>query len=171
MKHPAAALLILLSGPVMAETTLILPAGAELHLDVSTLTKLEEESSADRYRYVATSLWGDQRFNLSVHVEPIDCKYGKSLKQVSRCFVERLDSLPGVIKEADDMDCRRNRCDILYVTNVKLDQGMVRQLHFNGLFVYRGGWVDVHLTALNPTADDSNVFAKFATKLKLVGPN
>ena len=165
----AAALLLMISGHAAAETTtLLLPGKAELSFDVSKMTKLKETASGVRYQYLASSLGGDERVNLSVYVEPIECALGKSLKQVSRCFIERLDSVPGVVKESGTPNCTRRRCDIFYVTTVKAGEQVVRQLHLNSLFVYRGGWVDVHLSALRPGSDDSRTFAKFAASLRFV---
>ena len=96
-----------------------------------------------RYQYVASSVGqSDQRFSLSVHVEPIDCRFGKSLKQVARCFIERLDSIQGVIKEADSPSCDRERCDVFYVLSAKTGDRTVRQLNLNSLFVMAaGGWM------------------------------
>lgn len=170
MKLLTLVILLMVSLSAVAGTTkLALPENATLVFDAPTMTKAKEANDGSHYQYVATSLGGaDERFNLSVNVEPIDCQYGMSLRDVARCFVDRLDSIPGIKKEADSPSCTRKRCDIFYVTTEKSSDKQVRQLHFNSLFIYRGAWVDVHLSAVDPSSEDSSVFARFAASLKFV---
>jgi hypothetical protein len=160
--------LLLISGGAAGEmATLRLPENATITFDAPKMSKLREMAEHGRYQYVASSVGqADQRFTLSVHVEPIDCRFGKSLEQVARCFNERLDSIPGVIKEADSPSCDRKRCDVFYVLSTKTGDRTVRQLNLNSLFVYGGAWVDVHLSVLNPVAEDAQRLARFAASLK-----
>lgn len=157
------------AGVACAEvTTLHLPEKASLTFESPKMSKLKEMTQDGRYQYAASSAGeSDPRFNLSIYVEAIDCRYGKSVSQVARCFVEGLDSIPGVIKEADSPSCERQRCDVFYVLSRKVGERTIRQLHLNSLFVYGGRWVDVHLTVLNPVAEDAQRLAKFAATLQL----
>jgi len=147
----------------------MLPEKATLFFQAPKMTKLKEASVGGRYQYTATSLGEpDERFNLSVYVEPIDCQYGKSLHDVTRCFVDRLNSIPGLKKGSDSPSCSKRRCDIFYVTTATLGDKIVRQLHVTSLFTYRGAWVDVHLSAVNPKSEDSDTFASFAASLEFM---
>ena len=168
MKTLAIAVLLLVSRHAVGETTtLSLPEGAALAFEGPKMVTLKEVNEDGRYQYVAASLGGtDTRFNLSVHVEPIDCQHGKSLKDVTRCFTDRMDQIPGVIKDSSSPHCDRRRCEIFYGMKMKVGEKTVLQLHANTLFTYRGAWVDVHFSALNPDAKDSKVLAHFASTLK-----
>ncbi len=168
MKLPIVFGLVFLSGNAFSEvTSLNLPERARITFDSPKMSKLKESNENGRYRYVASSVGEpDQRFNLSIYVEPVDCKYGKSLEQVARCFMERLDSLPGVTKEADAPSCERTRCDFMYVLSQRGGDRMIRQLNLNSLFVYGGKWIDVHMSVLNPVAEDAQILARFAASLK-----
>src|SRR4051812_38145028 len=122
MKLPIFLGLVLLSGSAFSEvTSLDLPEKARITFDAPKMSKLKESNENGRYQYVASSVGEpDQRFNLSVYVEPVDwCRFGKSLEQVARCFIETLDSYPGIIKEADTPNCERKRCDVFYVLSSK----------------------------------------------------
>jgi hypothetical protein len=150
-------------------TTLALPGNTTLIFDAPEMTKVKEASDGSHYQYVATSLGGaDERFNLSVNVEPIDCQYGKSLRDVARCFTDRLASIPGLVKEEDSPSCSRKRCDIYYVTTEKSGEKQIRQLHINSLFIYLDTWVDVHFSVVDPNSEDSKVMARFEAALKFM---
>lgn len=169
MKLPIVFGLVLLSGSAFSEvTSLDLPEKARITFDAPKMSKQKESHENGRYQYVASSVGeADQRFNLSVYVEPVDwCRFGKSLEQVARCFVEQLDSYPGIIKEADTPSCEKKRCDVFYILSSKAGDRIVRQLNLNSLFVYGGKWVDVHLSVLNPVPEDAQRLAKFAASLK-----
>jgi hypothetical protein len=168
MKLPIILGMALLSGNALSEvTTLRLPESALITFDAPKMSRLKESNENGQYRFVASSVGQpDQRFNLSIHVEPADCRYGKALEEVARCFMERLDSMPGIVKETDRPSCERNRCDVLYVLSHKAGDRIIRQLNLNSMFVYGGKWVDVHLSVVNPVAEDAQRLARFATSLK-----
>jgi hypothetical protein len=170
MKLLALVILLLVSLSAAAgTTTLVLPGNTTLIFDAPEMTKVKEASDGSHYQYVATSLGGaDERFNLSVYVEPIDCQYGKSLRDVARCFTDRLASTPGIATEEDSPSCSRKRCDIFYVTTDKSGEKQVRQLHVNSLFIYLDTWVDVHFSVVDPNSEDSKVMARFAATLKFM---
>jgi hypothetical protein len=169
MRILIAAVLLIVSRQASAETTTLeLPDQATLSFDAPKMSKLKEVSDGGRYEYQASSRGeADERFNLSVYVQPIDCPQGKSLKEVARCFFDGLKTIPGVVLESDSPSCSRRRCDILYITTVKLGDKTINQLHHNALYVYRGAWVDAHLSAVNPHREDAEIFARFEASLKL----
>lgn len=169
MKLLTLVILLTVSLSAAADTAqLALPENASLVFDAPKMTKLSEASDGSHYKYLATSLGEDGGFNLSVYVEPIDCHYGKSLRDVARCFVDRLNAIPAIKIEEDSPDCSRKRCDIIYVTTEKLGGRQVRQLHINSLFIYRGAWVDVHVSVVNPNDENSKTLARFVASLKLM---
>jgi len=158
---------MLLAGSATAEPlTLQLPGNSSLSVDAPPMTRLKETSEGDRYQYVASSIdHADKRFNLSVFVDPITCYFGTSLKEVTRCFLEKSDLIPGMVKESRSTHCDEQRCEVVYVTGVKLNDRMVVQMHTNTILVYGNRWIDIHLSVVSPTDDDKRIFARLADSL------
>ncbi len=169
MKRMIAILLMLVSvGAVAEPVTLLLPQKVTLSFDAPPMTKLREVSQENLFQYLASSAGSDdERFSLSIYVEPIDCQHGSKIKQIAECFLERSDQIPGINKESRSTRCDRSRCEIMYVTVVKAGETLIRQLHTNTLFTYGGEWVDVHFSVLNPAQTDGKMLARFAGSLKL----
>jgi hypothetical protein len=151
-------------------TTLTLPEGASLSFDAPEIAKLKEVSESGRYQYLASSADGaEQLFSLSVYVDPIDCHFGESTREVTRCFLEKSDLIPGIIKDSRSTRCDEDRrCEVIYFTAIKVGESIVSQLHANTIFTYRGGWVDVHISVINPTGDYAKLMARFAGSLNFV---
>jgi hypothetical protein len=123
---------------------------------------------AASYQYVASSVGhADERFNLSVYVEPISCHFGTSLKEVTRCFLEKSDLIPGIVKETRGTSCDERRCEVVYVTALKVKDSLVVQMHTNTVLVYGNRWVDVHFSVLSPTPEDKRVIRALADSLSL----
>jgi len=169
MKIQAALLLILTSFTGVGEaTTLSLPDNATLTFDAPPMNKVVETTEGATYKYLATSAGSaDDRFNLSVYVEPINCDFGKSTKKVTECFLKRTEKIPGIHLESRSNSCGRGRCEVMYATTANVGNRQVRQLHVHAIFTYRGKWVDLHISVLNPTQGDSNLLVHFADSLAL----
>lgn len=163
---------MVVSHNVLSETTtlLTLPESASVSFDAPQIVKLKEVSDGGRYQYLASSVDGaEQGFNLSVYVDPIDCHFGESTREVTRCFLEKSDSIPGIVKESRSTRCDEDRrCEVIYFTTVKAGESIVRQLHANTIFTYRGRWVDIHISVINPTGDYAKLMARFAGSLNFV---
>ena len=160
-------LLALAADAAFAEAvTLQLPAQRSLAFDAPPMTKLQEVSAAERYQYLASSVGQDDaRFNLSVHVEPIDCRFGRSLQEVSRCFLEKSDLISGIVKKSRNTRCDARRCEVTYTTTAQTSEREVTQLNTHALLVDRDSWVDVHLSVISPTDADKLIFARFMDSL------
>jgi hypothetical protein len=155
---------VLVADAASAEAmTLQLPGKASVTFDAPQVTKLKEITEGNRYQYLASSIeQEDKRFNLSVYVEPIDCHFGQSVMEVTRCFLEKSDLIPGMVKEVRKTTCDDRRCEVIYVTAVEVDGHRVVHIHQNSIFVYQNLWVDVHLSASPPRVEDNRIFARLA---------
>lgn len=139
-------------------TSLLLPAGLMLTFEAPPMKKISEEKKGGSYRYVASSAGSaDERFNLSVMVEPIDCKFGASVKDVTRCFLEKSDSLPGLVKQSRTTTCGTTGCSVGYAT--------ADQMHVHVIFVHGKDWADVHLSVTKPTTADTEAVQRFQGSL------
>jgi len=152
------ALLMVVTAAMAEPTTLTLPAGLILIFEAPPMTKLSEETEGGHYRYVASSVGSaDERFNLSVSVEPISCHFGASMKDVTRCFLEKSDSIPGIVKQSRETGCDNTGCSVGYATP--------GQTHIHFIFVHGRDWADVHLSVTKPTTADNEVIQRFQGSL------
>jgi hypothetical protein len=159
--------MLLASVTAGAETTILtLADGGHISFDAPSMTKVKEVRDAQRYEYLATSQGKeDERFNLSVYVEHTDCHFGSSTKEITRCFLEKSDSIPGLVPESRNTACLEKYCNVVYGVAGRIKDREFRQLHVNLLFAYRDGWAHVHLSILNPTDDDIPILTKLPTSL------
>jgi hypothetical protein len=126
----------------------------------------ELRGDATHYQYLATSVGQqDGRFSVSVFIEPTECHFGKSTKEVTRCFLEKSDEIPGLVPESRKTECSERHCLVLYGIAFRNGQDEFRQLHANLIFAYRDGWAHVHLSIVKPTDDDIPLLTKFASSL------
>lgn len=63
-----------------------------------------------------------------MYVEPIDCHFGTLLKEVTRCFLEQSDLIPGIVKDTRGTSCDARRCEVVYVTAVTVKDSLVVQM-------------------------------------------
>jgi hypothetical protein len=174
MKKIILLLVALVTDTAIAETvTLTLPGNASLSFDTPQMTKLKEVSKGGSYQYFASSIGSpDPRFNLSVYAEPISCHFGASLKEVTHCFLERSDLIPGIREETRSTRCDEQRCEVIYVTAAETEKSVVVQMHTNTILVYGKLWVDIHFSVTGlkreTQEEDKRTFAKLAGSLSFV---
>jgi hypothetical protein len=164
---PALVLLAFASSAGAEPMTLVIAGNGTVTFDVPPMTKLDEVEEAGRYRYVASSIGqDDQRFNLSVFLEPTtDCHFGKDTKEITRCFLEKSDLQPGLVKESRRTTCFETYCVVYLGIAVQVEDRLVRQLSVNLLFAYRDGWGHVHFSVLTPTDEDGPALEAFTRSL------
>ena len=160
--------LVLAAGPAAAEIMrLRLPGGVTLTFDAPPMNEIKQASEGGRYQYVASSVGNAAgRYNLSVYAEPISCGHGESTKQVTRCFLEKSDLIPGLMRQSRRTACDERSCSVTYATAVRVGDATVPQLHLNTIFAYPGKWVDVHFSILNPTDTDAGLMARLQESLR-----
>jgi hypothetical protein len=149
-------ILLLLAADAWAEKTVLsIPGKGQISFEAPPLIKLKEVSGSSRYEYQASSAGTDkERVRVSVLVEPTECGYGQTTKDITRCFLEQSDQIPGLVKESRNTECSEQSCTVVYMVAAREAEKDFRQLHINLVFSYRKGWGHVHLSVVNPTEAD-----------------
>lgn len=157
------ALLILASTSAWAESTALnIPGqGWKVTFDAPSLTKVKEGNTANQYMYFGNA----DRFNLSLFVEAPTCSGGDSHEDFFKCFWPKASRNPIIKKESVKTMCGDRYCKIVYDAEVNFRGAVIQQRSMNFLFAYRGKWTDVHVSVVNPTADDLKVLETFEDSL------
>lgn len=125
------------------------------------LTESQEKRQGENYAYLAKA----GRFNLSVFVEPPQ-KNGGSHKDCADYYWHLAQQNPAITKNPPPKISK----DANYVRveyHVVVDAGplRVRQTNVNYYFSFRDKWVDVHISVLEPGAEDGKIFDAFDRSL------
>lgn len=155
--------LCLLATPALADpTTLTIPnQGWHVTFDAPPLTKLEESNTPIRYKYRA----GAGRFNLSLFVELPGCNGGTTHKAVYDCLWPMMTNNPMLIKSSAVATSTPNFYKIESDAEAKTQNETIRMRNVNYLFYYRGKWMDLHISILQPSSTDLAYLANFEKSL------
>jgi hypothetical protein len=170
MKKYAWLLILALSDQALADKLVLkIPGRGTLSFAAPQMRKLQESNEAGRYRYQATSVGTDnERFNLTVYVEKIDCHFGKSTKEVTRCFLEKSDLVPGVLKNSRSTLCREVSCDVTYLVETQVGEDKFVMFSFNAIRALRDEWLHVHFSATNPRKEDLSIVSEVQESFSFV---
>lgn len=153
------ALLGLLLPPMAFAAPTVLSAtemGWEVRFDAPATEKLEEQSTPAAYHYAGTA----GRFNLSLFIESPLCNGGASSDNQIRCFLGRIEHLPGLVKQSMRMNRLPNAVQISYLQYGQLGETAVKVLHTHILFADKGKWGDLHGSVARPdTAEIATLLA------------
>lgn len=125
------------------------------------LSESRERQQGDNYAFLAKA----GRFNLSIFVEEPE-KKGGSNQDCADYYWQLEQQNPAIAK---DPPAKRTETAkwvrVIYQAVVKAGPMEVHQTNVNYYFSYRGKWVDVHLSAIQPGPEDEEVFKTFDSSL------
>lgn len=126
------------------------------------LSESQEKRRGENYAFLAKA----GRFNLSVFVEPPQ-KNGGSHKDCADYYWPLAQQNPAITEDpppkiSEGAEYVRVQYEVV------LDTGplQVHQTNVNYYFSFRGKWVDVHISVLEPTAEDAQIFEAFDRSLR-----
>jgi hypothetical protein len=121
----------------------------------------QEKRQGDNYAFLAKA----GRFNLSVFVEPPQ-KNGGSHKDCADYYWHLVQKNPAITDDPPP-EISENASYVRVKYQAVVDAGPLRvhQANANYYFSFRGKWVDVHISVLEPTAEDAEIFHAFDRSL------
>jgi hypothetical protein len=152
MKKTIAALAFAASAGAHAEPTVmrIPELGWEVRFDAPATSKLEEQRSAQAYRYSGNA----GRFNLSLFIENPGCPGGVALEDHVRCFAGRIGGVPNLVTESIKVERIARGVLVSYLVYAKVEDKLVKMLHTHLLFADKGKWGDLHASVIRPSTDE-----------------
>ena len=102
--------------------------------EAPALTKLEESSEGGTYRYRASA----GRLNLSLIVEAPGCSGGDSKEDNYKCFAQKIDRVPGLVKQTYSAVPGKRAIEVGYLMRVATVGGPVPVMNLHVLFAHKG---------------------------------
>lgn len=147
------ALLGLLLPPLAFAGPTVLSArdmGWEVRFEAPATEKLEEQSTPAAYHYLGNA----GKFNLSLFIESPQCSGGASSENQIRCFLGRVEHLPGLVKQSIRMNQLPKAVQISYLQYGQVGETAVKVLHSHILFADKGKWGDLHGSIVRPDTSE-----------------
>ncbi len=133
----------------------------KISFDAPVLRKMKESNSPNQYMYFGNA----NLFNLSLYVETPTCAGGNTHEDFFKCYWPKTSKLAMIKQASVTTSCSEKYCKIAYDAEVTIQGNAIRQRSMNFLFAYRGKWVDVHVSVINPTEEDLALLKKFEASL------
>lgn len=158
-----ASILLLISINAIADTTtMIIPSqNWIISFDSPPLTKQKEGVKPGQYMYVGNA----GRFNLSLYVEDPSCDGGDKHEDYYQCFWPKSSQNPLIAKESVTYLCKEKYCKVEYDVVANFAGQKIRQHNINFLIAYRGKWIDLHISIVQPTDEDQQILETFEKSL------
>jgi hypothetical protein len=151
MRVPMLLLLLLPGLASAATTTLPIPGqGWQVSFESPVLTKLEESNQPAQYMYAGYA----DRFSVSVYVETPGCSGGATHRAFHDCFWPRARRNPTIVKSSVVATEHPGYYKVAYDVEAPVQGRTLRQRNVNYLIAYRGKWTDLHVSVIEPTAED-----------------
>lgn len=147
------ALFCLLLPPLAFASPTLLTAkdmGWEVRFDAPATEKLEEVSTPTAYHYAGNA----GKFNLSLFIELPQCPGGTSSADQVRCFLSRIDRIPGLVKESIRVDQLPKAMQVSYIMYTQVGDVAVKVLNSHILFADKGKWGDLHGSFVKPATSE-----------------
>ena len=152
------ALLLAFRGTALAsaERVEIPDQGWSISFDSPPLSQKEESKQPGEYAFRANS----ERFNISLFVEKPHGS-GNSSKSCYDFYWPRASQNPMIAKDTIAMSETPKYVRVQYDIVTEFEGHPIRQRNVNYYFIFRGKWVDVHISIIAPSEQDADVFATF----------
>lgn len=131
-----------------------------ISFDSPPLSQKQEARRGGDYAFRASS----DRFNISLFVEQPQGK-GDTHKDCYRFYWPQFNRNPMIAKDTVVTSDAAKYVRVQYDIVAELQGQPIRQRNVNYYIAYRGKWVDVHISIIEPTQDDAKIFAAFDTSL------
>ena len=162
MRYALLLLLGLSSAAHAAQTKLVIPGqGWQLAFDAPALKKMGEQDVPGQYAYEANA----GKFNLSLYVEDPSCSGGRTHKAFYQCLWPKASRNPMIVKPSVVATEQANYYKVAYDIHAPFQGRMITLKNVNFLISYRGKWTDLHISVVEPTADDLAMLEAFEKSL------
>jgi hypothetical protein len=135
--------------------------GWSITFDSPSLSKREESKGDGEYAFRANS----GRFNLSLFVEKPGGA-GKTHRDCYEFYWSQARRNPMIAQDSVQSSETPSYVRVQYDIVTQFQGQPIRQRHVHYYFVYRGKWVDVHISVIVPTKEDEEIFAAFDRSLR-----
>ena len=158
------AVLVAITFPAIAlaeNMEVIIPdEGWRISFDAPPLSQKQDARRGGDYVFKATS----DRFNLSLFVEQPQGK-GNAHKDCYRFYWPQASRNPMIAKDTMVTSDTAKYVRVQYDIVAELDGQPIRQRNVNYYIAYRGKWIDVHISIIEPTEEDAKIYTAFDTSL------
>ncbi len=134
--------------------------GWSISFDSPPLSQEQESRNIDDYAFKATS----GRFNISLFVEK-PRGTGSSHKDCYQFYWPRASQNPMIAKNTVLTSDRAKYVRVQYDVFTEFQGKLIRQRNVNYYFAFRGKWIDVHISMIEPIKEDEGIFAAFDKSL------
>ena len=134
--------------------------GWRISFDAPALSQKQEARRGGDYAFKATS----DRFNISLFVEQPQGK-GDTHRDCYRFYWPQVSRNPMIAKDTAVTSDAAKYVRVQYDIVAELKGQPIRQRNVNYYIAYRGKWIDVHISIIEPTQEDAKIFAAFDTGL------
>jgi len=108
------------------------------------------------------------RFNISIFVENPQGQ-GKTHKECHDFYWPKAGRNPLIVKDTVAASNTPKYCRVQYDIVADFQGRAIRHKNVNYYMAFRGRWLDVHISIIEPTAEDEKVFAAFDKSLRCGG--
>jgi len=151
MRHLLFLLLALGSAAQAAPTTMPIPGqNWQISFDAPVLNKMKEQSRPGQFVYVGNA----GKFNLSLHVEDPGCSGGTTHRAYYECFWPKASRNPMIAQETVVATEGPRYYKVAFDIHAPWQGRILVLKNLNYLIAYRGKWIDLHVSVVDPQADD-----------------
>ena len=135
--------------------------GWKIIFDSPPLSNTQHSSKPGGYAYRGNS----ERFNLSLYVEPPEGT-GDSHEDCYSFYWPQASRNPLIAKDTILKTQTPRFVSVQYDIVTEFEGKPIRSTNINYYFAFRGKWVDVHVSIIEPTSADAKILAEFGKSLE-----